>query len=367
MLAGWALLAAALPRMAAVSPFGALCVWRPDDSVTKVTTPALVSAIGNTPLVRLQAPGRLDVEVWAKLEGSNPGGSAKDRSAWAMLSDALDSGRVGPGGTIIESSSGNLGMALARLCIPLGINFECVADPNVSPIALATIRALGGVVHMVDEPDPETGELLVARQRLVAELLAERPDAITLDQYSNRASLRAHAEGTMREICERLPRIDEVLAATSTTGTIGGCQAWLCAQGLSTRVIAVDAAGSVLFGGEQAPRQLPGYGAGMVPELAGFVQPDEVVKVAEVDAVVGARVLARREGILTGASGGAVYWALLNRLTGLPNGAVVALILHDFGWGYLDTVHDDDWVAERLAVSKAQLATHVDDLLAGGE
>ena len=336
-----------------------------------MSTPAIASAIGNTPLVRLRVPDRPDVAVWAKLEGCNPGGSAKDRSAWGMLQDALGSGRVAPGGTIIESSSGNLGMALARLCTALGIGFECVADQHASPVALATIRALGGVVHLVDGPDPETGELLVARQQLVAQLLAERPGAISLDQYSNRASLRAHAEGTMREICERLPRIDEVLAATSTTGTIGGCQAWLCAQGLcaqglDTRVIAVDAAGSVLFDGEQAPRQLPGYGAGMVPELAGFVRPDEVVKVAEADAVVGARVLARREGILTGASGGAVYWALLNRAAELPADAVVALILHDFGWGYLDTVHDDAWVAEHLQVSATQLATRVDDLLVGG-
>ena len=128
----------------------------------------------------------------------------------------------------------------------------------------------------------------------------------------------------------------------------------------------MDAAGSVLFDGEQAPRQLPGYGAGMVPELAGFVRPDEVVKVAEADAVVGARVVARREGILTGASGGAVYWALLNRAVELPADAVVALILHDFGWGYLDTVHDDAWVAEHLQVSATQLATRVDDLLVGG-
>lgn len=330
-----------------------------------MVTPAVpaagfVAAIGATPLVCLERLARrTDVEVWAKLEGCNPGGSAKDRSAWAMLSDALATGAVRPGGTIIESSSGNLGMALARLCAVHGLRFVCVADQGASPQALDVIRAVGGTVRMVDGPDPETGELLVARQNLVRDLLARDPDAVSLDQYANPAPLEAHAQGTMREITDALGAVDEVYVATSTTGTIGGCRRWLRDNGMDTVLVAVDPVGSVLFGGARAHRELNGYGAGSVPALAEHADPDVVARVAELDAVAGARHLARTEGILPGASGGAVVSALLDRIDALPAGARVAVVLHDFGWAYLHSIDDDDWVTERLGVDQAALESAV--------
>ena len=250
-------------------------------------------------------------------------------------------------------------MALARLCAVHGVRFVCVADEHASPLALDVIRALGGTVRMVDGPDPATGELLVARRTLVRELLAQDPSAVTLDQYANPAPLEAHAEGTMREITEALGAVDEVYVATSTTGTLGGCVRWLRDHGPATRVVAVDPVGSVLFGGEQGPRSLGGFGAGAVPPLAELAQPDAVARVAEVDAVVGARHLARTEGILPGASGGAVIAALLGRLDGLPAGARVAVVLHDFGWAYLHSIYDDAWVQQHLGVAPDQLAAAV--------
>lgn len=304
--------------------------------------------IGNTPLVRLD---RLPLpslrRAWGKLEWFNPGGSAKDRSAAAMVADALASGIIGPGSVLVESSSGNFGVALARLCVRHGMSLHVVVDPRANHLTVATMRALGAVVHELDHPDPLTGDWLVARRARVAELLAEVPDAVTLDQYSHRAAIRAHADGTMAEIVRDLGRApDAVVVATSTTGTIGGCLAHVHERGLATQVVAVDARGSVLFGGRRGERLLAGFGAGVEPPLAEGVVPDAVVRVADADAIAGCRLLARTEGMLVGASAGAVVHALMT--LGESFGPDVVAIFHDAGQAYLDTVYDDAWVADHL-------------------
>ncbi|MDO5511373.1 pyridoxal-phosphate dependent enzyme [Corynebacterium sp.] len=299
---------------------------------------------GNTPLVRLD---RLNtnprLRLWAKLEGYNPSGSAKDRTAHAMLSAA----DLQPGAVIVESSSGNLGVAMSREAVLGGWTFHCVVDPRANRTTVATMRAFGAIVHEVTEPDPETGDWLAARRARVAELLSELPDAVCLDQYSNQAAFTAHDDGTMREIVEQLGHApDHLLVAVSTTGTIGGCLRRIRREGLSTQVIAVDAEGSVLFDGTRGTRHLPGFGAGVVPELAASVIPDRIERVSDRESVAGARQLAQTEGILCGASGGAVV-AVVDKL--LPDLAGdVVLVLHDGGTNYVDTIFNDDWVEETL-------------------
>lgn len=322
-----------------------------------VSSRGLLGTVGDTPLVRLtRLTSRDDVTLWAKLESFNPGGSAKDRTAAALVEAACREGRLGPGARIVESSSGNFGVALARLALLHGWELHCVTDPRANAMTLATIRALGGVVHPVTEPDPETGDWLSARIAAVQRLLAEMPDAISLDQYANRAALDAHADGTMREITDALGHApDWLFVATSTTGTIGGCLRHLDRLGAATRVVGVDAEGSVLFGGTRGERHLTGFGAGIVPDLSREAHPHEVARIADVDSVVGCRVLARTEGILAGASGGAVVSALLQRVDAMPAGTEVVLVLHDGGQPYLDTVYDDDWVEETLHLPPGEL------------
>ncbi|WP_232549812.1 pyridoxal-phosphate dependent enzyme [Propioniciclava soli] len=303
--------------------------------------------IGNTPLARLdRLPTPRGVRAWGKLEWFNPGGSAKDRSAQAMVDAALASGRIGPGSVLVESSSGNFGVALARLCVRHGMTLHVVVDPRSNRTTVATMRALGATVHELTEPDPDTGDWLTARIAKVAELRERWPDAYSLDQYSNRAALRAHADGTMAEIVRDLGRApDVVVVATSTTGTIGGCLTHVREQGLDTAVVAVDAEGSVLFGGRRGQRLLSGFGAGIVPGLAEGVVPDDVVRVSDAAAVAGCRLLARTEGMLVGASAGAVVHAMTTLAVG---DADVVGIFHDAGLAYLDTVYDDAWVAEHV-------------------
>ena len=312
--------------------------------------------VGRTPLVPLRrVQERTDIKVWAKLESFNPGGSAKDRTALAMLRRGWVDGSIGPYSTIVESSSGNLGVALARWCSRLELPFHCVVDSKVNRPTTALIQALGGIVHAVDRPDPATGDLLTARLARVRELVTAIESAVWLNQYANPAALEAHS-GTMGEIAQALNhRVDRLYVAVSTTGTYGGCRRYVQQHAMNTRLVAVDAAGSVLFGGERAERELSGFGAGTVPSLAEQLQPDEVVRVSEIDTVLGCRLLARREAIVAGASSGAVVQAFLQDVSGLPSGSQVVLLLHDGGAPYLDTVYNDAWVSTRLGLGTDEL------------
>lgn len=324
----------------------------------------ITAAVGGTPVVRLSRLfGGCGAEVLAKIESLNPGGSTKDRPALSMLEHALGSGRLAPGGTVVESSSGNLGMALARACSARDVEFVCVVDTRANRSTIAAIRALGGRIEVVEHPDPETGDLLTARLQRVQQLLGELPGAVNLHQYGNPANPAAHREGTMRELAEALEhRIDDVVTACSTTGTIGGCAAYVREHEMATRVIAVDARGSVLFGGTAGPRRLPGMGAGFVTELSRQVSPHEVVRVSELECVAGARVLARREGILAGASTGGIVHAVAGLVPQRAAGTRIAMLVHDGGMPYLDTIYDDDWVGAHLGVSPGQIEDAVGSL-----
>lgn len=318
---------------------------------------SIMDTTGTTPLVTLKdLSAETGVHAYAKLESFNPGGSAKDRTALAMVDEARHAGVLGPGSVAVESSSGNLGVALARQAVVGGWTFHCVVDPRVNTATATYMRALGATVHMITEPDPDTGDWLVARRRRVTELMEEFEGAVNFDQYSNQAAFRAHEEGTMSEIVGTLNAApDYLFVAVSTTGTIGGCQRYLRNRGLGTTIVAVDATGSALFGGERGDRVLPGYGAGMVTELSRAVDPDEVVRVDPIDAIIGARRLARTDAILPGASGGAVVAAFEQFAPRMAPGETAVLIFHDDGRPYLDTVYSDEWVCATLGVDLPNL------------
>ncbi|WP_080832084.1 2,3-diaminopropionate biosynthesis protein SbnA [Cohnella massiliensis] len=307
----------------------------------------LLSAIGRTPLVPLanlfaDAPFR----VFAKLEMMNPGGSAKDRAALGMIRDAIDNGRIGPGTTVVESSSGNLAISLALVCGYYGLRFICVVDPRTTAAHLQALRGLGAVVETVDRPDPETGEYLPARIRRIRELQAEIADCCWPNQYANPANYLAHYNSTMPEILRELDRIDFLFCGVSTFGTLRGCAERLRAEGRAARIVAVDAAGSAIFGaGAAGARRLPGLGAAIVPPLARRELADRVVRVTDRDCVAGCRELLRTEAILAGASSGGVVSAIRRMRADIPADATCVAILPDRGDRYWDTVYDDEWVA----------------------
>ena len=318
----------------------------------------VLKAIGQTPLIRLDRyPDRSDLQVWAKLESANPARSSKDRSALRLVTDALDAGHIGPETTVIESTSGTLGVGLAQSCCYLGLKLICVVDSRTHAINVQAMRAFGAEVRVVDQEAAGGRDLLVARLDLVRELVAETADSYWPNQYENPSSAAAHDEGTMREIDLALEgRLDYLFIATSTTGTLRGCCDYLARERRKTRVIAVDAQGSALFGHEPAKRVLPGFGAGVATELSKGAWFDRLARVSPLDSVVGCRRLVDREAVLAGASSGAVATAFDSVTRTIEPGARCALLFADDGRGYLDTVYSDEWVERELGVSGRQLA-----------
>ncbi|WP_425860978.1 pyridoxal-phosphate dependent enzyme [Arthrobacter sp. TWP1-1] len=288
-----------------------------------------------------------DITIYAKLDLLQLAGSTKERTANGLIEELLGSGQLHAGGMIIESTSGNLGIALARQCVVRGIKFIAVVDENANPLALELMKAYGATVDRV--VTPAAGNKLAARRQRVQELLAKHAGAVTTNQYGSLANPRAHFSTTMPEIVAGSGgNLDYLFVATSTTGTLLGCQQYIRAQGLDTKVVAVDAIGSVLFGGESGIRRLPGLGAGILPELASAAEPDMVFQIPEIEMVRGCRLLARREGILAGASTGAIVAAMGQLVPTLDAGARIAFVVHDTGVPYLQTVYNDEWVRSTL-------------------
>ncbi len=313
------------------------------------TYPALadgiVAVIGHTPLVQLRrvlGDGRLSVT--GKLEASNPGGSIKDRPAFQMLRRAIDSGQIDSHTLVIESSSGNMGVGLAMACAFFGMRFRCVVDPKTTSQNIRLLEAYGAEVDLVKAPDPATGEYLQARLSRVNALLEATPNSFWPNQYSNPDNPLAHRQ-TMQEIINALDGdLDYFFCATSTCGTLRGCAEYIRERGLSTRVIGVDAVGSVIFGGKRAKRLIPGHGAAVRPPLYRSGLADQVVLVSDLECIIGCRRLAQTEAILAGGSSGAVIAALARMQSEIPDKSSCALILADRGERYLDTIYSDEWV-----------------------
>lgn len=315
-------------------------------------TSGILAAIGHTRLVKLERllPGA-PFTLFAKLECLNPGGSMKDRAALHMLQLALDEGRIGPRTVVIESSSGNMGIGLAQVCRYHGLRFICVVDPRVTAQNLRLLGAYGAEVDIVPRPHPVTGEFLQARLDRVQQLLQLHPMAYWPNQYANEANAAAHHR-TMEEIVSALDgRVDHLFCSTSTCGTLRGCAEYIAAHALQTRITAVDAVGSVIFGGRPAPRLIPGHGASVRPPLFRAGLAHDHVHATDRDCVAGCRALLRHEAILAGGSSGAVIWGLWQRRHRIAAGSTCVVILADRGDRYLDTVYADEWVMRQFGAT----------------
>jgi N-(2-amino-2-carboxyethyl)-L-glutamate synthase len=243
---------------------------------------SIVSCVGRTPLVELRRqfppPGPV---VMAKLELMNPSGSMKDRSACYIVERGLSDGTISSGSHLVESTSGNFGIALAMAARVHGLALTCVVDPKTTPANLRILRSLGARVELVAEPD-EHGCYLERRLRRVRELCETLPGSMWVNQYANQLSWQAHYHGTAAEILADLDRpLDCLVVPVSTTGTILGLARRLRDTFPDLRVVAVDAEGSVIFGALPGPRHLPGLGAGRLPELLAPEEIDEVVYVSD--------------------------------------------------------------------------------------
>ena len=290
--------------------------------------------IGNTPLVRLERIAEPDMaEVWVKIEGMNPGGSIKDRTALGMILDAERRGVLAPGDTIVEPTSGNTGIGLAQVAAARGYRLILCLPSSMSEERKRTLLAYGAELVLTD---PERRMLAAIEE---AERIRDRLGAWMPNQFANPANPRIHYETTGPELWEQMDgRIDAFVYGSGTGGTISGVGRVLKERNPAVRVVAVEPARSpVLSGGERGQHQFQGMGPGFVPDNFDRSVVDGVVTAWEEDAFPLARRLAREEGLFVGMSSGAITWAALQAARELGEGRRVAMIAPDSGARYLST------------------------------
>ena len=310
----------------------------------------VLSAVGATPLVLLERVyPELPFRIFGKLEALNPGGSIKDRPARTILEEAIAAGKLSADSVIVESSSGNMGVGLAQACCVFGLRLICVVDAKASRQNIRILEAYGAEIDYVAEPDPATGEFLPARLNRVQQLLQQIDGAFWPNQYANESNSASHYRETMKEVATSLDgSVDFVLCATSTCGTVRGCGEYVRDHQMTTRVVAVDALGSLIFSTEKGPRLFPGMGAGVRPPLCDLTLIHDIVHVDDMECVAGCRRLVAREGILSGASSGGLIAAVHRLRDKIPPASSCVVILPDRGERYLDTVYSDEWVRKHL-------------------
>ena len=306
-----------------------------------------ISPIGDTPnrRIRLLIDGTYR-NVHLKLEGHNPGGSVKDRTAFALLKRLEVTGQLREGGRLIESSSGNLAISLAMLARDRGYQFTAVVDPGMTSENMRRLQALGAKTRIVESPD-KTGGYLLNRLALVQELLAEDPGLVWPNQYSNPANPEAHYLGSAPEIHRQMEhRVDAVFVAVSTGGTLAGIGRFFREASPDTRIIAVDARGSIALGGSIGVRKLTGIGSGRRSDFVSPEQYDECIYVGDCEAFAFCRALDAATGIKVGGSSGAVLAACSPYLQTHDKIERVVCICADRGENYASTIFSNSWLAQ---------------------
>ncbi|MCM9082829.1 MULTISPECIES: 2,3-diaminopropionate biosynthesis protein SbnA [Streptomyces] len=304
--------------------------------------------------VYLRVSGLGDLNrLYLKVEGFNPGGSVKMKTARGLIHSAENSGADLAGLRLIESTSGNLGISLAVICAAKNYRLTLVTDPNSNATAVAIMRALGAEVVVITERD-DNGGYLGSRISYIQQLQAEDPNVYWLNQYENPTNPTAHEQATAPSVLREFGEVDYLFLGVGTGGTLMGCIDYFRRRSPQTRIIAVDTAGSVNFQPTSGPRHIPGLGTSQRPPILDSQAPDEVLLIPEWETVRECRWLARSSGLLTGGSTGTVLAGIRRLAPGIPPDATVVAISPDLGERYLNSVYDDTWVAER-GLDKAPL------------
>ena len=281
--------------------------------------------------------------LFLKCEGFNFAGSVKLKAATEMVEAADRDGTLTPGSILVESSSGNLGVALSIVAASKGYRFVCVTDSRCNLSTRLLMEALGTEVHVITEPDA-TGGFLGARLDHVRALCASDDRYVWLNQYTNPGNWRAHYRTTAPAIAREFPQLDVLFVGAGTTGTLMGCARYFRQWHPRVRIVAVDTVGSVTFGGDPGPRMIPGLGMTIRPPLLDVSYVDEVVRVREADTIRACHRLARR-GFLFGGSTGTVVSGAMSWLAEHDAAELTAVaIAPDLGERYLETIYQTNWV-----------------------
>lgn len=316
----------------------------------------ILEAIGNTPMIRLNAIAKdIPGEVWAKVEYFNPGNSVKDRMALKMIEDAEKDGRLKPGGTVIECTSGNTGMGLALACIIKGYKLICTSNDKQSKEKFDVLRAMGAQVIVcptnVSPTHPDSYYSVAER------LHNETPNSVWCNQYDNLSNRLAHYETTGPEIWEQTQgRITHFVVGVGTGGTISGVARYLKEKNPAIQIWGVDTYGSVfkkyhetgVFDEKEIyPYITEGIGEDILPKNVDFSLIDRFEKVTDKDGAMATRELARKEGLFLGYSCGSAFEGIRQLKHELTPDSVVVVLFHDHGSRYVGKVYNDEWMRER--------------------
>lgn len=299
---------------------------------------SLTELVGHTPLLELtkiEKQKKLKGRLLAKIEAFNPGGSVKDRVALAMIEDAEATGRLKPGGTIIEPTSGNTGIGLAWVAVVKGYKLVLTMPETMSVERRKLLAALGAELVLTPGAEGMKGAIAMAEK-----IQSETPGSIIMRQFDNPANPAAHVRTTAREIWEDTEgNVDIFVAGVGTGGTLSGVAKGLKERKPSVEAVAVEPETSAVLSGEPAgPHKLQGIGAGFVPSNFDASLVDSIVKVSDTHAMETARMLARTEGVLAGISSGAALYAAIELARKPENeGKTIVVLLPDTGDRYLST------------------------------
>jgi len=288
--------------------------------------------------------------LFLKCEGFNFAGSIKLRAAVEMINTAEREGILKPGSILIESSSGNLGVALSMIAANKGYRFLCVTDSRCNQCTRRLMEAYCGKVHIItDAASDSAGGLLGARIDYVRKMCASDSRYVWLNQYANPGNWRSHYRTTAPAIVREFPQLDVLFVGAGTTGTLMGCARYLREWHRPVRIIAVDSVGSVTFGGPPSRRMIPGLGTAVRPPQLDESYVDEVLHIEEMDTLRTCHRLAAHGFLFGGSTGtvvnGAIAWLDQHDTRGLTAVAIAP----DLGDRYLDTVYQTEWVQEHFS------------------
>ena len=316
----------------------------------------ILETIGNTPLIKLnRITNDIDALVLAKVEYFNPGSSVKDRMALKMIEDAEKDGRLKPGGTIVEGTSGNTGMGLALAAIVKGYKLICVSTDKQSKEKFDVLRAVGAkVIVCPTNVKPEDPKSYYSTSKRISE---ETPNAWYVNQYDNHSNTTAHYESTGPEIWSQTDgKITHFVVGVGTGGTISGVSKFLKEKNPNIKVWGIDTYGSVfkkyhetrIFDeNEIYPYLTEGIGEDILPKNVDFNLIDAFEKVTDEDAAIYTRKLAKEEGIFAGNSCGAAVKGLLQLKENFNKDDVVVVLLHDSGSRYIGKIYNDEWMKKQ--------------------